>query len=1042
MNNKAKLLIAALAMASAAGVNAAALVYRPEGDAIVRDDCQHWNNRPLYCHERFPLVWAGEMPALMGEMGTIYFGFERKGTKVLLQHFAKRRMRYRGGTIIWEFSDDRFPALKLTVTGATLADANGAVARVVAEGTQRGDRVFNLFYPVNPERRKARKLSAGVASLTWAADAKRPLSRIDARWSGEAKEFAQLRYGDREHIARLTPTIAVRGRRVVEEMSELQPTGGLFASFDLGPEPHYVAYATSDDDVSANGQMVPRRQVLDMAKIADPKKAFAEAMARTEDFATRVKVETPDPYFNAAMPAAVAASAGIFVNPCFVHGGSRWRHQQPGWRNMGGAICYAWPDQVLRALKHWSARQVKDNGGRTKFENLPSLSQQSTRSIFYGTGFLKYGGAPHYDFQTQFFDEAVRAWRATGDAEIQRVLHPMLELHIQYLKRNFDPDGDGLYESYNNCWPSDSIGFNGGPTPEESAYAYYALRAAADMCRLEGDVERARRHAEDAERTCRALNARLWCEERGQYAASIESGGLHRQLPEAWAYAQCVPIEAGMVPSVRAWQAMFGTKSRLERFILPYGGEMRQTSNYVPGQWSIRELFGGDCFMMALSYFLIGQGDEGWSLLRGTMVESMYGDLTPKTGYGNERQIGKTANYLTPGGLSHPNCAIDFSDISSMFARAVVEGLFGYRPDYPNGKVVVAPTFPSEWKKASIRTPAYSLAKEGGQYRVGLRKKAAVEFRIPVRCEKVAKVMLNGQTCEYRLEAGPECTFVCVKAGTINEATLELVAEGTLPASTLPANPTRDARLVASEKQGQAPRFTFAEVATPGWQWPSLLREVPKGEKLEPLEVSSAFNCDVRDIFRQEYLSPRTDTCSMRIAKDGWSVWTFQWWGIKPPTIKLDLPAKPTPQNYAIAAAKRNIAFTSSWDNFPNEVVIPVGRQAKSIWLLVAGNTPPQQNRIAAGEIVFRYASGVEEKLEIVPPMNFWPLCGFGRVDYNYARDGFALPPQPPAQIQLGENCRAMSYGWKLRDEKLESVTLRTLSQECILGLMAISLGK
>jgi hypothetical protein len=134
---------------------------------------------------------------------------------------------------------------------------------------------------------------------------------------------------------------------------------------------------------------------------------------------------------------------------------------------------------------------------------------------------------------------------------------------------------------------------------------------------------------------------------------------------------------------------------------------MRQTSNWVPGMWSVRELYHGDNFAMALGYFLAGQGDEGWELLRGTMLESMYGDLTPKSGYGNGM-----VNEISPGGLSQPKCSIDFNDITSMFCRSVVEGLFGYRPDYPNATVRIEPSLLGE--KAGI-LGAIALAVKGGQ---------------------------------------------------------------------------------------------------------------------------------------------------------------------------------------------------------------------------------------------------------------------------------------------------------------------------------------
>jgi hypothetical protein len=52
----------------------------------------------------------------------------------------------------------------------------------------------------------------------------------------------------------------------------------------------------------------------------------------------------------------------------------------------------------------------------------------------------------------------------------------------------------------------------------------------------------------------------------------------------------------------------------------------------------------------------------------------------------------------------------------------------------------------------------------------------------------------------------------------------------------------------------------------------------------------------------------------------------------------------------------------------------------------------------------------------------------------------FPLPKIPPPQVQLGDNCRAMLYAWRLKPgATLDSVTLETLSMETILGLMGVS---
>ena len=61
-------------------------------------------------------------------------------------------------------------------------------------------------------------------------------------------------------------------------------------------------------------------------------------------------------------------------------------------------------------------------------------------------------------------------------------------------------------------------------------------------------------------------------------------------------------------------------------------------------------------------------------------------------------------------------------------------------------------------------------------------------------------------------------------------------------------------------------------------------------------------------------------------------------------------------------------------------------------------------------------------------------------MDYNYARDGFSLPKEPPPAVQIGTNCRAMVYGWKLRPGvELKEITLETLSQDVVIGLMGVS---
>ncbi len=1209
------------------------LIYHPEKDAIAIRNGERWENRPLYCHERFSFYGTGEMPGLRGEAGIFRFGIERDGKRLMLDRFSERVMRYRPGWIEWECRDEAFPGLTVSLAVTTLADGNGITARIASKGAKPGDKVLWAGFTPNADKGAFYRVKPSEGGYSLAPEPSGELGAVLAAFGPAAPTLEMLAYADQENPEKSSKALA-----------DTLTGAGVLVSVPLSdPAPQSMAVVADENDPQAYAKLVLRKKPLDPASVADPVKAFQQGMARAKDFSRRLVIDTPDPYLNAGAPMAVAAAAGIFVNPTFVHGGSHWRQQQPGWRTMGGAICFGWPDQIQRAVEFWGNLQVKEDDGKHQHaEYSANGCQQAGNSRFFGKGFIDYKQPPHYEFQTQFFDEVVRAWRASADPKLEKVLRPMLELHLERCQDCYDPDGDGIYESYNNTWPNDSIWFNGGGTPEQSGYVYYGHLAAADMALRAGDNASAARHRATAEKIKAAVNRLLWMPERGQYASYVEPWGHKRQMPDAWIYAQHVPIESGLSTPEQAWKAMFYTEWAMERFKLPYGGEMRQTSNFVPGQWSIRELYHGDNFGMALGYFLGGQGDEGWNLLRGTMLESMYGDGVPKSGYSNESGGFNNVNRISPGGLSHPNCAVDFADIVSAYSRALVEGLFGYRPDYPNGLVRMEPAFPTAWDHASIRTPDFALEFKDNTYKLALTKSAKVRFGLPVRCAKVNGVTVNGKPVKFTIE--PWACYGMLRVDLPETRLAVLVIDASGESRELPVLSREETseqpgqRLEIQPVPGDVPRYQLTKVHVPAPENPKVLREAPENSTWKPVDMTAAFNGDIRSIFKQRYESPRPDRVSMRIGYDGWSAWTFTHWGIRTPEVSMEkalvtesaaydvedpalanpdkaltleawvtpdaMPAeggrildrsvpntldgflldtfpgnslrmitsngqvnasevltpgktvhvagvydsaarimklyvdgrevasrtdggfpaiqrvahplrighggpgtspflgaihrvavheraltveevaarakadspvsgpadwKPegapaglkrlgnetdndsrliqgehlvTPQHARFLKPKpvKNIAFTSLWDNWPKSMTVPVNAKGDSIWLLVSGSTTPMQSKIANAVIRFKYADGLEETLDLTPPENFWSLCGFGRVDYNYQRDGFSLPKVPPALVQLGTNCRAMVYGWKLRPGvELKDVSLETLSLDAVIGLMGVS---
>ena len=111
------------------------------------------------------------------------------------------------------------------------------------------------------------------------------------------------------------------------------------------------------------------------------------------------------------------------------------------------------------------------------------------------------------------------------------------------------------------------------------------------------------------------------------------------------------------------------------------------------------------------------------------------------------------------------------------------------------------------------------------------------------------------------------------------------------------------------------------------------------------------------------------------------------------------------------------------------------------------------QCQIANAVIRLHYADGKTDSLELIPPVNYWNVSTItanatapgqeSRNDYTAEVDKFCLPDILPETVQLGDNCRAMLLNLKLRKGiELKSITLETLSQEVVVGLMGVTILK
>ncbi|NEW81050.1 MAG: DUF4450 domain-containing protein [Mariniphaga sp.] len=1080
--------------------------YKAVNGAIVGQNTGRYNNRPLYINNTNAFILAGDQPIarLVKDQylyGTFMAGIQRNGKAKWLQYCRSIRSFYSHGTMKWEISDNDFPNLKILLEIVPMASTTGMAVRATAEGVQHGDSLIWAFGGAKWFEKQNLSWKFDVMGqpdlLSWGfvpEDCKNNsvelkggnflLSQPDEKEPGK-KLFSVA--GSCSSSSKVVVIEASTWNNPAMETLSVQPELPLlFGRISPGNnQPVYWAFET----IQSSAEPV-------FSGIINPEIAFTEGAKRTDNFEKRLKINTPDPYLDAIACASVAAIDGTWYPPVFVHGAMQWNNRFPGWRTIFGGTMYGWHDRVKAEARFYTGFQVKTSDKKeAKADPASLLTEQHADSRFYGIGRINKD-QNFYDMQTQFFDQIVEEYRWTNDPELISFFREALELHLIWIRDCFDPDGDGIYESYINTWPTDSQWYNGGGCAEETSYAYRGHLAASDMARNAGDAEAEKYHNGMLEKIKKGFFSKLWIPGKGHAGSYREQGGHERLHTDPWLYSIFLPVDAGLLTSKQAIESVYYSESALQNDRLPYGGRQVWTSNWVPAIWSIRELWPGDNYHLALSYFQAGLPEDGYDIFRGTFLRTAY-------------------NHLSPGNLGGVQGGIDFGDCIHPFARTLVSGLFGYQPDYPNGKIRIAPQFPADWKNASIELPDFRIAyqRTGGNYSwsVKLKRAANIELCLPVQTDQVKEVTVNGKNVKWELipAAGrtvckinlpnADLAEVVVKTGEEVPYSLPVLLEGNLgevlSISTDHAQieSVKDPQNVLSELKIQRNSFTGKLVGQRGFHTifvltkvgkAPLLRvfrikvndpagdakaadrfvgKVPSNAVFENVNISKMLNADVTTIYKQEYLSPRPNTVSARFGTDGYSPWTFWHWKSLPPEIKTDqvnnmldgsnrlITKQGVP--FAWNSGEKNIAFSSMWDNYPHQIDFPVNKSGDAVWFLVSGSTNVMQCQIANAVIRLNYADGQKDSLELVPPVNYWNLStidshatapGQGsRIDYTSETDRFCLPAKLPETVQLGENCRAMLLNLKMRPGvELKSVSLETLSQEVVVGLMGITVMK
>ena len=849
--------------------------------------------------------------------------------------------------------------------------------------------------------------------------------------------------------------------------------------FDAPEHPEHLQ--TVDVALNAPLYILVRDYSLVIPSLEEGAALYDKSEQARAELASRIRITTPDPFFNTLGGALAVAADGIWDGEVWLHGAIGWRMPLSGWRAAYTGDVLGWHDRARTHFDAYAASQVTDVPN-----TIPHPAQDSALALArsvkkwgtpqYSNGYIcrnprRNDQMHHYDMNLCYIDELLWHFNWTGDLDYARRMWPVLTRHLAWEKLNYDPDNDGLYDAYACIWASDALYYNSGAVTHSSAYNYRANRLAAMIADKIG--EDATPYRAEADKILNALNARLWIPERGHWAEFQDFMG-HKRLhtsPGVWTIYHARDSDVA-----DPFQAYLAT-SYVDREIphIPVRGEGLKdegyatisTTNWLPYSWSINNVAFAEVMHTALAYFQAGRADAGFKLLKSSILDGMYLGESP----GN---FGQISFYDAARG----ECYRDFGDPIGVASRVLIQGLYGILPDAMNGRLLVKPGLPSDWTSASLHTPDIDFDYHNASYTITHRLPAVhtLELQFPAQRSKVAKLTVNGTPTAWKLVENSISrpmlsVIVPASSGEKMEIKIEWGGEEfNTPTDSQIENISAEAPVGFVPMQQDEMKWWCPVDKSKNKEKHSLAQSAAftnvNSATCEMVVMDAQFNSSVTDIFRNEYLSPRSPYTTLQLPKQGIGEWCHPLHtvdindsGLRSSVREGVLNTKPGVP-FRTPAEGRNIAFTSLWDNYPDSLTVPLKGKASRAYLLMAGSTNHMQCHIDNGLIRVYYKDGTCDVMPLRNPDN-WPP-----IEHIFFEDGLAFNRHAPALYRLRLKTGEVSnnFGEELGfpgasreldggaavllemplnpDKKLSHLVLETLSNDVVIGLMSITLQR
>ncbi|MEJ8843978.1 DUF4450 domain-containing protein [Lacibacter sp. H375] len=1117
------------------------LRYRPEGNDIVIENGTRRFNRALYGGNTAFRAEAGDLPEfalyMPGMGGNLKFGILVNGKSKWLIECKKIKAIYRAGSMLYEIKDELLGEGIIRLHIIALYASEGMIVQLQTENISTAVQLVAVYGGATGKKfSRDGDIGADPESSFYLKPeyCKDNIYKINKNnfslLYGFAKPLSEEERYEVQHLPANTTnsSAAEKGK----ELIGIFPKSSVLKIKDATQQQSPAKLLQADTNVTApiaTATLQLKNKEIYYFTVQKPAKntivyydvlpqLFQQAEAARKKLADRIKVSTPDPFINTLGSVLGIAADAVWEDPTFMHGAIAWRMRLNGWRGAYIADVFGWHDRAKKHFDSYALSQIT-TPAKTGVVMDTALHlarhQEKVGTQLFSDGYITrnpngYVGAHHYDMNLVFIDQLLNHFNWNGDTAYVRQMWPLLVRHLNWEKRNFDADGDGLYDSYAAIWASDALQYSGGGVTHSSAYNYRSNKVTAQLAKIVA-VDGSKYEAE-ATKILKAINQQLWMRNKGWYAEYKDLLGNKLLHESAALWTIYHALDEGIADPFQSYQSLQYVNYYIPHIPIVAKGlkdsslYTLSTTNWQPYTWSLNNVALAELLHTALAYWQGGDKEEAYRLWKSSLMESMYLGASP----GSIQQL---SFYDAIRGELYR----DFADPIAMAGRTLVEGLFGVLPDALNDRLVIKPGLPKQWNNAALTTPniqfVFKRTRLTEEYilQPNFSKQLKLQLIIPAYRESVESITVNGKPVQWKvvdsvigtpslqIDAAPAKSYVVVikwKGEGFEKPVHEqaynskelvqvklnraIITNTYQPVEVL-RNLVRTPNAVSGNLNNAGLNSLYLQLKQGDFSWfePlsfSLFEDEPFVEtvtitpetKFETVDITQHFNDAVTNIFKNEYLSPRPTVPTLQLPTQGIGNWAYPLTtanindsglrvkaGVKNELLINKIPFKTT------STEKKNIVFTSMWDNYPDSVVLPLSGTASYAYFLMAGSTNPMQSRLVNGTVVVKYTDGTSSVLELKNPENWWPI------EQDYFVDGFAFTTdaEKPTRVLLKtgevmpanyrytgikgfsnfgiEGGAATVLNLKLNPHKqLKSLTLKTIANDVVIGLMSVTLVK